>query len=103
MKNTNKHLDNLFAAARQQEPVISEEHARELLLQSKHMPSSKIISTKGAIMTSIGLSVAAVTAFIAFSGSPSTNSSQLPSAQPQSAAMQNLSAQSANEPQKYDA
>ncbi len=71
MKNTNKHLDDLFAAARREEPIISEENARELLVKNEPMQASPFIfSTKGIIMTTIGLSLTAFTAYIMLSGSP---------------------------------
>jgi hypothetical protein len=86
MSNSNKHLDDLFAAARHEEPILSRENAKDLLLENKPMQlPSKLISTKGAIMTSIGLSIAAVTAYVLLSGSPEvnpTNSNPIPS-QPQ--------------------
>jgi hypothetical protein len=71
MKNTNKHLDDLFAAARHEEPIISEENAREILAKSEHMQTSPFIfSTKGIIMSTIGLSLAAFIGYLALSGSP---------------------------------
>lgn len=103
--NSNKHLDDLLAAARREDPIISEENARDLLAKGEHMqPSPFIFSTKGIIMSSIGLSLAAFTAYIALSGSP-----QVPF--PQSASVSvpasNLFAHSMNsitdEPKKSDA
>src|SRR5579872_1061203 len=71
MNNTNKHLDDLFAEARHEDPVISEQHARELLTTGEHMqPSLSLFSTKGIIMSTIGLSLASVLAYFALSGSP---------------------------------
>jgi hypothetical protein len=71
MNNTNKHLDDLFAEARHEDPVISEQNARELLTKGEHMqPSLSLFSTKGIIMSTIGLSLASVLAYVALSGSP---------------------------------
>src|SRR5579864_8683732 len=84
MENSKKHLDDLFAAARQEEPILSQENAHDLLRESHHMQlPSKLISTKGAIMTSIGLSVAAVTAYIVFGSSPAANLPKTNTPQPQ--------------------
>ena len=75
MENSNKHLDDLFAAARHEEPILSQENARDLLKESNHMQlPSKLISTKGAIMTSIGFSIAAVTAYVVLGSSPANHS-----------------------------
>lgn len=75
MNKNNTHLDDLFAAARHEEPVITQKNAGDLLSQSEHMQSAPFIfSTKGIIMSTIGLSAAAITAYIMLSGSP-----QLPS------------------------
>jgi len=74
MINNNKHLDDLFAAAWQEEPILSRENAEDLLRESNHMQlPSTLLSTKGAIMTSIGLSLAAVTAYVLLNGSPTPN------------------------------
>src|SRR5689334_19019661 len=74
MKNENQHLDDLFDAAKRQEPIISEDETRELLRKGEHMqPSPFIFSTKGIIMSTIGLSVAAFIGYLAFAGSPKSN------------------------------
>ena len=103
--NTNKHLDDLFAAARHEEPIISEENARELLAKSEHMQASPFIfSTKGIIMSTIGLGLAAFIGYLAFTSSP-----QAPVTHSTSVTMpiSNLLAHSTNsntdEPKKSDA
>jgi hypothetical protein len=66
MKPITNNLDDLFAAARSEEPVLSEESVRDLLgkrelMQQKSNPS--FYSTKGFIMTSlIGFSAASIVA-----------------------------------------
>ncbi|MDP4237320.1 MAG: T9SS type A sorting domain-containing protein [Bacteroidota bacterium] len=73
--NSNKHLDDLFAAARQEQPVISEENARELLRKAEQVqPASFIYSPKGIIMTTIGLAASAFIGYLALSGSPQISS-----------------------------
>ncbi|MEI8135086.1 MAG: T9SS type A sorting domain-containing protein [bacterium] len=71
MKNNNKHLDDYFAKARQDEPVISQEHARDVIAKHEHLPTTPIIfSTKGILMSTIGLSLAAFIGYLALSATP---------------------------------
>jgi hypothetical protein len=104
MKNTNRNLDDLFAAARKEDPIISSETARELLRTSEHMQSASFIfSTKGIIMTTLGLSLASLTAYILLSGSPQKNfPNKFSTPQPQ-VRIENLFAHSIEEPMKREA
>jgi hypothetical protein len=74
MKNTNRNLDDLFAAARKEEPIMSEEKSRDLLRTGEQMQTTSFIfSTKGITMTTLGLSLAALIAYFAFNNAPQTN------------------------------
>jgi hypothetical protein len=102
MENSNKHLDDLFAAARSEEPIISEENTRDLLARRQPMQlPSTLITTKGAIMTSIALSVATITAYVLLSGSPAPQPLAT-TAQPQIAMLATRSATTTDEPKKTD-
>src|SRR6516225_9864089 len=111
MKKTNSNIDDLFAAARGEEPVISEPGARDLLRTSRHMQAAPfILTTKGILMTSFGLCAAAILGYIALSSSPNvktitqspashiiTASTQLPSDE-----VKNLLTSRVEEPKKAD-
>ncbi|HYM20748.1 MAG TPA: T9SS type A sorting domain-containing protein [Candidatus Kapabacteria bacterium] len=64
MKQSKQHLDEFFAAARSEEPVITQENARDLLSQKSLVQhSTSFITKKGLVMTSVlGLTAAGVIA-----------------------------------------
>src|SRR5947209_11888952 len=91
MKKTSKSLDELFSAARQEKPVVSEIDARELLRSGEHMqiPFS-LFSTKGIIMTSFGLAAAALIGYFFLTNPLQTDLKNTLSQKKQTAQLQTL-------------
>src|ERR1043165_9016213 len=86
MKPTKNNLDDFFAAARSEEPILSEESVRDLigkreLMQQHSNPS--FFTTKGFIMTSIiGFSAASIIAISMLGSSTPAPVQQAPSVAP---------------------
>src|SRR6185503_16686091 len=60
------HLDDLFAAARREEPVISHHEIGELIHARHTQSASQLITWKGIGMTTVGLGLVGVLSYFAF-------------------------------------
>ncbi|HET9136406.1 MAG TPA: hypothetical protein VFO76_07210, partial [Candidatus Kapabacteria bacterium] len=86
MEPTKHNLDDLFAAARSEEPVLSEESVRDFLGKRELMQqksTTSFYSTKGFIMTSlIGFSAASIVAISMLASPDHNTTSTQPAALP---------------------
>lgn len=104
MKPTKNNLDDFFAAARSEEPILSEESVRDLigkreLMQQHSNPS--FFTTKGFIMTSIiGFSAASIVAISMLGSSTPAPVQQTPSVAPVSSSVPSVIIPKVTEPKK---
>lgn len=110
MKSTEQQLDNLFAAARSEEPIISQEDVRGLLEEHSTLQQSgntirrSLFTKKGITMTSIlATGIAAIVAFsllVPSTDTPATFTSQV---KPQTASVVQIPSSKGDEVKKNEA